>query len=66
MSIELSHIILHQLNAREEGDLQLQLRSTPLNNDANSTQLMEQMHQQFVQKAGKGYGDFREESEVNA
>lgn len=66
MSIELSHIILHQLNAREEGDLQLQLRSTPLENDANSTQLMEQMHQQFVQKAGKGYGFFREESEVNA
>ncbi len=65
MSIELSHIILHQLICDESDTLQLQMRTQPLENDRIAEQLIHQLHQQFSEKAGKGFGFFREESLVD-
>ncbi|MFM2591259.1 nucleoid-associated protein YejK [Vibrio sp. TBV020] len=65
MSIALSHIALHQLMKNDIGELQLQVRSAPLENDANSLQLTELLHRQFVAKVGKGYGFFQPDSAVN-
>ncbi|HBC3521480.1 TPA: nucleoid-associated protein, partial [Vibrio parahaemolyticus] len=59
------HLALHQLIQSEAGELRLQLRSAPLDNDAHSEQLTQLLHQHFVQKTGKGYGLFQSDSAVN-
>lgn len=64
MSIQLTHLTLHQLIKSQEGELRLQLRSEPLANDAQSEQLAQLLHQQFIQKSGKGYGLFQSDSAV--
>ncbi|ANU39472.1 Nucleoid-associated protein (plasmid) [Vibrio scophthalmi] len=58
MPITLSHLSLHQLVKQDDGELHLQLRPTPLDNDPHSEGLTEQLHQHFVNKPGKGYGFF--------
>ncbi len=65
MAITLSHLALHQLIKAEDDELRLQLRSAPLDNDAQSEQLAQLLHQHFVQKTGKGYGLFQSNSSVN-
>lgn len=64
MSIELSHSVLHQLTKNADDELHLQLRSTPLDNDEIAEQLIRQLHQQFSDKPGKGYGFFKSDSSV--
>ncbi|EHJ9984936.1 nucleoid-associated protein YejK [Vibrio parahaemolyticus] len=65
MAMTLFHLALNQLIQSEEGELRLQLRSAPLDNDAHSEQLTQLLHQHFVQKTGKGYGLFQSDSAVN-
>ncbi|EHH1077593.1 nucleoid-associated protein YejK [Vibrio parahaemolyticus] len=65
MALSLAHLALHQLIQSEAGELRLQLRSAPLDNDAHSEQLTQLLHQHFVQKTGKGYGLFQSDSAVN-
>ncbi|EJE8675986.1 nucleoid-associated protein YejK [Vibrio parahaemolyticus] len=65
MALSLAHLALHQLIQSEAGELRLQLRSAPLDNDAHSEQLTQLLHQHFVQKTGKGYGLFQADSAVN-
>lgn len=65
MALSLAHLALHQLIQSEAGELRLQLRSAPLDNDAHSEQLTQLLHQHFVQKTGKGYGLFQSDSTVN-
>ncbi|WP_407546947.1 nucleoid-associated protein YejK [Vibrio parahaemolyticus] len=65
MAWSLAHLALHQLIQSETGELRLQLRSAPLDNDAHSEQLTQLLHQHFVQKTGKGYGLFQADSAVN-
>ena len=65
MSIQLTHLTLHQLIKSQESELRLQLRSEPLANDAQSEQLAQLLHQQFIQKPGKGYGLFQSDSAVD-
>ena len=65
MAIILSHLSLHQLVKQDDGELHLQLRPTPLDNDPHSEGLTEQLHQHFVNKPGKGYGFFKTESPVD-
>ena len=65
MNILLSHLTLHQLVKQSDGELRLQLRRTPLDNDPQSEQLTQLLHQHFIQKVGKGYGLFQSDSAVN-
>lgn len=63
MSINLSEIVLHQLHQpeSESSELQTVLRNELLPIDAESEQLMLQLHQAYQSKA-KSYGVFKEES----
>ncbi|XEV15021.1 nucleoid-associated protein YejK (plasmid) [Vibrio alginolyticus] len=65
MAFSLAHLALHQLIKQDSGELHLQLRTAPLENDAQSEQLAQLLHQHFVQKTGKGYGLFQSDSSVN-
>ncbi|MDF4706674.1 nucleoid-associated protein, partial [Vibrio parahaemolyticus] len=65
MAFSLAHLALHQLIKQDSGELRLQLRTAPLENDAQSEQLAQLLHQYFVQKTGKGYGLFQSDSSVN-
>ncbi len=48
MAFSLAHLALHQLIKQDSGELRLQLRTAPLENDAQSEQLAQLLHQHFV------------------
>ncbi len=64
MSLTLSHLILHQIVKDEQDELTLQLRDQPLENDHASEELVAELHRVFNSKAGKGFGFFDNESDV--
>lgn len=66
MNVQLNHLALHQLVKNEQGELCLQLRSAPLESNAQAEQLTALLHRHFIQKPGKGYGLFQPDSDVQA
>lgn len=66
MSLHLSHVILHQLRKNDQDELEVNFRSSSLINDAESEQLVAELHRAFNAKSGKGFGSFRPDSEFQS
>ncbi|MDR9826257.1 nucleoid-associated protein YejK [Vibrio sp. FNV 38] len=63
MSLQLSHIILHQLRKNDQQELVVNYRPEALELDHTSENLVAELHRTFNGKAGKGFGLFKSDSE---
>lgn len=63
MSLTLSNVILHQIKKEGEDTLVVQLRDQPLTHSPSTENLISEIHRVYNAKAGKGFGQFAEESE---
>ncbi len=63
MSLQLSNVILHQLQKNDSDELIVNFRADSLNNDSSTENLVAELHRVFNSKAGKGFGSFKSDSE---
>lgn len=63
MSIQLSNVILHQLQKNDSDELIVNFRAESLANDGSTENLVAELHRVFNSKAGKGFGSFKSDSE---
>ncbi|MEF1174478.1 nucleoid-associated protein, partial [Vibrio sinaloensis] len=63
MSLQLSNVILHQLQKNDSDELIVNFRTDSLANDASTENLIAELHRVFHSKAGKGFGSFKSDSE---
>ncbi len=63
MSLQLSNVILHQLQKNDSDELIVNFRADSLNNDSSTENLVAELHRAFNSKAGKGFGSFKSDSE---
>ncbi|KOO02686.1 nucleoid-associated protein YejK [Vibrio nereis] len=63
MSIQLSNVILHQLQKNDSDELIVNFRQESLANDGSTENLVAELHRVFNFKAGKGFGSFKSDSE---
>ncbi|SFQ08004.1 nucleoid-associated protein YejK [Enterovibrio norvegicus] len=66
MSLTLSNVILHQLKKDGEDTLVVQLRDQLLTHSPSTENLISEIHRIYNAKAGKGFGQFAQESDVSA
>jgi nucleoid-associated protein len=64
MSLNLSHVILHQLRKSNE-ELVINFRTDSLEHNTPTENLVAEIHKVFNAKAGKGFGCFKTESEFS-
>ncbi|MFL7864706.1 nucleoid-associated protein YejK [Vibrio cincinnatiensis] len=64
MSLHLSNVILHQLCKNDNDELMVNYRTQSLDNDTSTENLVAELHRVFNAKAGKGFGSFKSDSEV--
>ena len=64
MSLHLSNVILHQLCKNDNDELMVNYRTQSLDNDTSTENLVSELHRVFNAKAGKGFGSFKEDSDV--
>lgn len=61
MSLNIDHIILHQLIKRDEQTLEMVLRDSPLEANAATEAMVEELHRIYTGKS-KAFGLFNQES----
>ncbi|MCG3729848.1 nucleoid-associated protein YejK [Vibrio cincinnatiensis] len=66
MSLHLSNVILHQLCKNDNDELMVNYRTQSLDNDTSTENLVAELHRVFNAKAGKGFGSFKSDSEVQS
>lgn len=66
MSLHLSNVILHQLCKNDNDELMVNYRTQSLDNDTSTESLVAELHRVFNAKAGKGFGSFKPDSEVQS
>lgn len=64
MSLHLSNVILHQLCKNDNDELMVNYRTQSLDNDTSTENLVSELHRVFNAKAGKGFGSFKADSDV--
>ncbi|EKO3658096.1 nucleoid-associated protein YejK [Vibrio metschnikovii] len=64
MSLHLSNVILHQLCKNDNDELMVNYRIQSLDNDTSTENLVSELHRVFNAKAGKGFGSFKADSDV--
>lgn len=64
MSLHLSNVILHQLCKNDLDELTVNYRAQALDNDSSTENLVSELHRVFNAKAGKGFGCFKSDSDV--
>ncbi|WP_217554434.1 nucleoid-associated protein YejK [Vibrio metschnikovii] len=64
MSLHLSNVILHQLCKNNNDELMVNYRTQSLDNDTSTENLVSELHRVFNAKAGKGFGSFKADSDV--
>ncbi|MBE8168359.1 MAG: nucleoid-associated protein YejK [Shewanella sp.] len=58
MTISIDQAIIHEITQDSQGTLRCRLRPQPLLNSQAAEHMLEELHQTFTSKAGKGYGYF--------
>ena len=58
MSIKIEQAIIHEISQNNEGQLSCRLRPQPLLNGKAVETMLEELHQTYTSKAGKGFGFF--------
>ncbi|WP_217511011.1 nucleoid-associated protein YejK [Vibrio metschnikovii] len=64
MSLHLSNVILHQLCKNDNDELMVNYRTQSLDNNTSTENLVSELHRVFNAKAGKGFGSFKADSDV--
>jgi nucleoid-associated protein len=64
MGLTLSNVILHQLTKNAQEELTVNYRSAALPHNASTENLVAELHRVFNAKAGKGFGSFQSDSDV--
>ncbi|WP_394131039.1 nucleoid-associated protein YejK [Shewanella maritima] len=68
MSITTEHAIIHEISQDSQGQLRCRLRPQPLLNSQAVDAMLEELHQTYTSKGGKGFGYFgvpEEDGEAN-
>ncbi|EJE4724713.1 nucleoid-associated protein YejK [Vibrio parahaemolyticus] len=66
MSTTIANLALHQLVKGDNDEITLQMREDLVPGDASTENLVHELHRTYTTKGGKGFGHFKEESEVKS
>lgn len=58
MSINIEQAIIHEISQDSQGQLRCRLRPQPLLNSQAVEMMLEELHQTYTSKSGKGFGYF--------